>query len=166
MPKRSSSEKIQSTSSINLLETSGVNTSDHSNSLLEASSEHGAHTHHNVNSSGRRGSFNSGCIRKGDVDDHVEAAAMAGIEREDAAFAQRYFDEIAPTNKMKEYESIAAKQRASLIKETNTMRKMFSEDMLQSQRIENTVIAISGLVAEFASLVSPLLQYYHSFEHF
>lgn len=71
----------------------------------------------------------------------------------DISFAQRYADEIAPPAKMKEYENIAQKQRHLLFKETQSLQKRFSQDFEESARLEQTVLGISSLVAEFASLL-------------
>lgn len=71
----------------------------------------------------------------------------------DVSFAQRYADEIAPPAKMKEYENIAQKQRHLLFKETQSLQKRFSQDFEESVRLEQTVLGISSLVAEFASLL-------------
>lgn len=74
-------------------------------------------------------------------------------EKEDAKFAERYIDEIAPPAKMREYQAIAEQQRAALFKETQTLQTRFSEDLMVSMQLEKTVMGISKMVTEFASLL-------------
>jgi NTP pyrophosphatase (non-canonical NTP hydrolase) len=73
--------------------------------------------------------------------------------KEDKSFAQRYIDEIAPPAKMQQYLNIANQQKNLLFKETNFLKKKFSQDLLESERLESTVLGISGLVSEFAGLL-------------
>ena len=80
---------------------------------------------------------------------------------EDELFAQRYIDEIAPPSKMKEYQAIADQQRSALMKETKNLQARFSEDMLLSLKLEQTVMGISQMVTEFATLLesqSPMVE--------
>jgi hypothetical protein len=80
---------------------------------------------------------------------------------EDEHFAQRYIDEIAPPSKMKEYQAIADQQRSALMKETKNLQARFSEDMLLSLKLEQTVMGISQMVTEFATLLesqSPMVE--------
>lgn len=68
-------------------------------------------------------------------------------------FAQRYIDEIATQSKLKEYESIAHKQKESLLKEARILKVRFSEDIRESQKMERTVSNISSMISEFSQLI-------------
>jgi hypothetical protein len=83
----------------------------------------------------------------------VATSASAVNEMEDAKFAERYIDEIAPPAKMREYQAIAEQQRAALFKETQTLQQRFSEDLLVSMQLERTVMGISKMVTDFATLL-------------
>eukprot|EP01040_Poterioochromonas_malhamensis_P012997 gene12997-14250_t len=69
------------------------------------------------------------------------------------SFAQRYIDEIATKQKMKEYQSIATKEKENLLKEAKLLHHKYNVEVIQSQQIENTVMNISSLVGEFATLI-------------
>jgi hypothetical protein len=69
------------------------------------------------------------------------------------SFAQRYIDEIASTQKMKEYRTIAYKEKANLLKEAKILHQKYNTEVVQSQQIENTVINIASLVSQFATLI-------------
>lgn len=70
-----------------------------------------------------------------------------------SSFAQRYIDEIAPPSKVREYENIAAKHKASLLKEAKMLHVQFSDDMKESMRMEAVVTNISHMMTEFASMI-------------
>ena len=67
--------------------------------------------------------------------------------------AQRYIDEIASHTKLKEYNSIALKQKDELLKETKILKVKYSEDIQESQKMERTVSNISSLIHEFVQLI-------------
>lgn len=69
------------------------------------------------------------------------------------SFAQRYMDEIAPTQKMREYNAIASRQKDELIKEAKLLKAKFSEEIQESQRMERTVNNISSMIGEFVQLI-------------
>lgn len=83
----------------------------------------------------------------------VSSPKPAALPRADAAFAQRYIDEIAPTKKLKEYEDLAAAQRSKLLQESRALQRRFSEEVAQSHHMEHTVLGISSLVSEFAAMI-------------
>jgi Fe2+ transport system protein B len=74
-------------------------------------------------------------------------------EKLENSFAQRYIDEIASKTKMKEYQAIAIKEKENLLKEAKILHHKYSTEVIQSQQIENTVMNISSLVSEFATLI-------------
>lgn len=69
------------------------------------------------------------------------------------SFAERYESEIAPPSKMKEYESVAANHKAALLKETRQLRDKFSEEMQEANKMEQTVVGISGMLEEFVRIL-------------
>lgn len=68
-------------------------------------------------------------------------------------FAQRYIDEIASQSKLTEYESVARKQKESLLKEARILKVRFSEEIRESQKMERTVGNISSMINEFSQLI-------------
>ena len=68
-------------------------------------------------------------------------------------FAQRFVDEIAPANKMREYENIAFVQKNSLLKESAILQQRYSENVLESQKMERSVLGISSMITEFLSML-------------
>jgi Fe2+ transport system protein B len=74
-------------------------------------------------------------------------------EKLENSFAQRYIDEIASKTKMKEYQTIAVKEKENLLKEAKLLHHKYNTEVIQSQQIENTVMNISSLVGEFATLI-------------
>jgi hypothetical protein len=68
-------------------------------------------------------------------------------------FAQRYMDEVAPSTKMREYDTIASKQKEALVKEARILKAKFSEEIQESQKMERTVNNISSMISEFVQLI-------------
>lgn len=62
-------------------------------------------------------------------------------------------DEIAPQSKMNEYKSIAAKHKASLLKEAKVLQTRFNDDVEESIRMEQEVNNISKLLAQFVVML-------------
>lgn len=81
------------------------------------------------------------------------AQSKSGLKQLENSFAQRYIDEIATKQKMKEYQSIAVKEKENLLKEAKLLHHKYNVEVIQSQQIENTVMNISSLVGEFATLI-------------
>lgn len=75
------------------------------------------------------------------------------ISAPDKSFAERFVDEIAPPSKMREYEQVATQQKDLLLRESKSLQRKFSQDMAQSQQIENSVMSLSSMIAEFATLI-------------
>ncbi len=69
------------------------------------------------------------------------------------SFAERFVDEIAPPSKMREYEQVASQQKDLLLKESKSLQRKFSQEVEQSQRIESTVMSLSNMISEFATLI-------------
>lgn len=68
-------------------------------------------------------------------------------------FSSRYVDEIASQGKMNEYKSIAAKHKASLMKEAKVLQERFNDDIAESIRMENEVNNISKLLSQFVTMI-------------
>lgn len=80
------------------------------------------------------------------------AAKGASLPQSDT-FAQRYIDEIAPQNKMREYEAVAVMQKEVLVKEARQLKVRYSEDIQESQRMERTMNNITSMISEFVQLI-------------
>lgn len=69
------------------------------------------------------------------------------------SFAERYESEIAPPSKMREYDDLATKHKAILLKETQQLREKFSEEMQEANKMEQTVMGISNMLEEFVRIL-------------
>lgn len=94
-------------------------------------------------------------------DDTIRVKDSAGVAHtsstsyitQQQSFAQRYIDEIAPVSKLKEYNAIAVKHKEVLFKEAKILKARFSDDMLESHKMERTVMDISSMLSEFSNLI-------------
>jgi hypothetical protein len=94
-------------------------------------------------------------------DDTIRVKDSAGVAHTSSSsystqhqsFAQRYIDEIAPVSKLKEYNDIAVKHKEVLFKEAKILKARFSDDMLESHKMERTVMDISSMLSEFSNLI-------------
>ncbi len=83
----------------------------------------------------------------------VANTSNSSYNTQQQSFAQRYIDEIAPVSKLKEYNSIAMKHKEVLFKEAKILKARFSDDMLESHKMERTVMDISSMLSEFSNLI-------------
>jgi len=72
-----------------------------------------------------------------------------------STFADRYESEIAGPSKMKEYLDISKVHKDMLLKESKVLREKFSEDMIEAERLEQSVTQISYLLSSFLDLLQP-----------
>jgi hypothetical protein len=79
------------------------------------------------------------------------SSASAGAEL--SSFAERYLSEVAPASRLREYEAVATTEKEQLLKEAASLHKKYSAEVVQSQRLQASVLAISGLVSQFAGLL-------------
>jgi hypothetical protein len=68
-------------------------------------------------------------------------------------FVDRYESEIAPPKKLNEYKSLGVKHKDILLKETKKLQLNYSKDMIETNKMEATVIKISNLLYEFVSIL-------------
>mmetsp|Transcript_27813 Transcript_27813/g.26633 ORF Transcript_27813/g.26633 Transcript_27813/m.26633 type:complete len:353 (-) Transcript_27813:288-1346(-) len=68
-------------------------------------------------------------------------------------FVDRYESEIAPPKKLNEYKSLGVKHKDLLLKETKKLQLNYSKDMIETNKMEATVIKISNLLYEFVSIL-------------
>ena len=54
---------------------------------------------------------------------------------------------------MREYESIAKQQKDLLLKESKSLQQKFSQDLLDSQNLEHTVMNLSSMIMEFTTMI-------------
>ena len=100
--------------------------------------------------------FTSEHSNKNEPDKENNSTTTTGTittNQQENTFAQRYIDEIASHTKLKEYNSIALKQKDELLKETKILKVKYSEDIQESQKMERTVSNISSLIHEFVQLI-------------
>jgi hypothetical protein len=112
----------------------------------------------------------------------IDAPVVTTPSKPVDTFAQRYVDEIASRNKLREYDAIASKQKESLLREAKILKVWdhltclchvlslttriltlvipapaaqvkFSEDIQESQKMERTVNNISSMINEFVQLI-------------
>lgn len=97
--------------------------------------------------------FNSENSNKNELNNEDHITTITTTNQQENTFAQRYIDEIASHTKLKEYNSIALKQKDELLKETKILKVKYSEDIQESQKMERTVSNISSLIHEFVQLI-------------
>ena len=97
--------------------------------------------------------FTSEQSNKNELDNADHTTTITTTNQQENTFAQRYIDEIASHTKLKEYNSIALKQKDELLKETKILKVKYSEDIQESQKMERTVSNISSLIHEFVQLI-------------
>lgn len=69
------------------------------------------------------------------------------------SFADRYEAEIAPPSRMQEYQTLANKHKAELLKETTSLKTQFSSQMEETRAMESNVESISHMLTEFIHIV-------------
>ena len=67
--------------------------------------------------------------------------------------SKRYEDEIAPPNKMKEYQEISTKYKSLLFSEAIDLQNQYSNDVKIIYEVENAVERISSMLSEFVQIV-------------
>ena len=69
------------------------------------------------------------------------------------SFVERYESEIAPPKVLKEYELLGAKHKKTLLKESKVLQIQYSEELLETTKMEKTVIKISNLLLDFVNIL-------------
>lgn len=69
------------------------------------------------------------------------------------SFVERYESEIAPMKVLKEYEKLGEKHKKILLKESKVLQVQYSEELLETTKMEKSVIKISNLLFDFVNIL-------------
>ena len=85
-----------------------------------------------------------------EMNSHVKLPVIAPLTQ---SFVERYESEIAPPKIFKEYEMLGLKHKKILLKESKVLQVQYSEELLETTKMERTVLKISNLLFDFVNIL-------------
>lgn len=73
--------------------------------------------------------------------------------KQKAILVERYSSEVATVSKLKEYDDVARKQKETLLKENQSLKVKFSQEVLEARQLEKTIVTVSHMISEFIQIL-------------
>jgi hypothetical protein len=77
-------------------------------------------------------------------------------------FVRRFEGQICSAETLRQYDSLAAQHKTSLLREAHLLHDRYSEDLLQAREMERSVNQVSTLLTEFATLLASQSETVHT----